>query len=105
MATLGSADTCTVTADDPRLASVAARVTVDIKGRVDITPQGDAELFLDDEPVTDVREWEPGMLLKAGDSSSAWPNRVSRTHTFLPRVRRPRLQPSASPVFPCPGRG
>ncbi|MCX4478601.1 FtsK/SpoIIIE domain-containing protein [Streptomyces cellulosae] len=68
VATLGSADTCTVTADDPRLASVAARVTVDIKGRVDITPQGDAELFLDDEPVTDVREWEPGMLLKAGDS-------------------------------------
>ncbi|AYL37532.1 FtsK/SpoIIIE domain-containing protein [Streptomyces sp. PDY-4] len=67
-ATLGSAETCTIVVDDPRLESVAARITVDLKGRVDVAPQGDVNLSLDDEPVTAVQEWEPGMLLKAGDS-------------------------------------
>ncbi|MFF3739825.1 FtsK/SpoIIIE domain-containing protein [Streptomyces sp. NPDC002566] len=68
VATLGSADTCTLGVEDVRLAAVAARVTVDIKGHVEIAPYGDALLYLDDEQVSAAQKWEPGVLLRAGDS-------------------------------------
>ncbi|MFF9330179.1 FtsK/SpoIIIE domain-containing protein [Streptomyces sp. NPDC014776] len=67
-ATIGSAAGNTLVVEDTGLAPVAARVTVDIKGRVEIAPHSGAELFLDDERVTAPQEWQPGALLKAGAS-------------------------------------
>ncbi|QUI33256.1 FtsK/SpoIIIE domain-containing protein [Streptomyces alfalfae] len=66
--TLGSLPGLTLTVEDPYLARYAARVTVDIKGRVEIAPYDGVSLKLDDEPVTGPREWLPGMLLASGES-------------------------------------
>ncbi|MEU9879298.1 FtsK/SpoIIIE domain-containing protein [Streptomyces phaeochromogenes] len=68
VSTIGSAPTATLSVEDPYLAPLAARVTADVKGRVEIAPIDGAELALDDEPVSEVREWQPGVLLKSGDS-------------------------------------
>ncbi|MCW8097329.1 FtsK/SpoIIIE domain-containing protein [Streptomyces tauricus] len=68
VSTIGSAPTATLSVEDPYLAQTAARVTVDVKGRVEIAPLGGAELVLDDEPVAAPREWQPGVLLKSGES-------------------------------------
>lgn len=66
--TIGSAPTATLCVEDPYLAQMAARVTVDVKGRVEIAPCDGAELTLDDEPVSGTQEWQPGVLLKSGES-------------------------------------
>ncbi|WP_406488687.1 FtsK/SpoIIIE domain-containing protein [Streptomyces phaeochromogenes] len=68
VSTIGSAPTATLSVEDPYLAPLAARVTADVKGRVEIAPIDGAELALDDEPVSEVREWQPGVLLKSGES-------------------------------------
>ncbi|MCX4235988.1 MULTISPECIES: FtsK/SpoIIIE domain-containing protein [Streptomyces] len=68
VSTIGSAPTATLSVEDPYLAQLAARVSVDVKGRVEIAPYDGAELFLDDEPVSAPREWQPGVLLKSGES-------------------------------------
>ncbi|MGI5197339.1 FtsK/SpoIIIE domain-containing protein [Streptomyces sp. CA-288835] len=68
VSTIGSAPTATLCVEDPYLAQMAARVTVDVKGRVEIAPCDGAELTLDDEPVSGTQEWQPGVLLKSGES-------------------------------------
>ncbi|WP_282794180.1 FtsK/SpoIIIE domain-containing protein [Streptomyces sp. CC224B] len=66
--TIGSAPGATLTVEDPSLAPFAARVTVDIQGRVEVAPGDGAALALDDEPVTGPRPWRPGELLASGAS-------------------------------------
>lgn len=68
VATIGSAASSTLAVEDGQLAPMAARVTVDIKGNIEIESHHGAELFLDGELVTGAQAWKPGMLLKAGDS-------------------------------------
>ncbi|WP_369211614.1 FtsK/SpoIIIE domain-containing protein [Streptomyces flavofungini] len=68
VSTIGSQPGQTLAVEDPYLARYAARVTVDIKGRVEIAPYDGVSLALDDEPVTGAREWVPGALLKSGES-------------------------------------
>jgi S-DNA-T family DNA segregation ATPase FtsK/SpoIIIE len=68
VSTIGSAPTATLSVEDPCLAQLAARVTVDIKGRVEIAPVEGVELALDDEPVSGPQKWQPGVLLKSGES-------------------------------------
>lgn len=68
VSTIGSAPTATLAVEDPYLAQTAARITVDIKGRIEIAPFDGVVLALDDEKMTGPQEWEPGMLLKSGES-------------------------------------
>ncbi|MEN8655910.1 FtsK/SpoIIIE domain-containing protein [Streptomyces sp. 21So2-11] len=68
ISTIGSATTSTVAVADPELPDNAVRVAIDAKGRVEVTPQGGAQVSLDDKPVTGAQEWHPGELLKAGES-------------------------------------
>jgi S-DNA-T family DNA segregation ATPase FtsK/SpoIIIE len=68
VSTIGSLPNSTLAVEDPYLAQYAARVTVDVKGRVEITPYDGVTLTLDDEPVTGPREWQPGVLMKSGES-------------------------------------
>ncbi|MGW1542432.1 FtsK/SpoIIIE domain-containing protein [Streptomyces sp. NPDC002309] len=66
---IGSASTNTLAVDDDVfLAPQAVRVSVDIKGNVEVTSVAGVELLLDDEPVTGARQWEAGMLLRTGES-------------------------------------
>ncbi|QEV19539.1 FtsK/SpoIIIE domain-containing protein [Streptomyces alboniger] len=68
VSTIGSMPGVTLAVDDPYVAQHAVRVTVDIKGRVEIAPYEGVTLTLDDEAVTGPREWQPGALMKCGES-------------------------------------
>ncbi|MFD9861975.1 FtsK/SpoIIIE domain-containing protein [Streptomyces alboflavus] len=66
--TIGSLPTATLSVQDPYLAPLAAKVTLDMEGRVMVVPGEGALLTIDDEPVSGPRHWQPGMLLKSGES-------------------------------------
>ncbi|SNX63188.1 S-DNA-T family DNA segregation ATPase FtsK/SpoIIIE [Streptomyces sp. TLI_55] len=70
-ATVGSAPTCSLPVSDLALPQVALRVTIDMKGETRLSPEGDAEVLLDDEPVTAGAAgtpWPLGGVVRVGDS-------------------------------------
>ena len=67
-ATIGSADTCTVTVQDPAMAATAARVSVGADGRVSLIGAPGSGLTLENEPVDSERPWPLRAQMKAGDS-------------------------------------
>ncbi|WP_432001877.1 FtsK/SpoIIIE domain-containing protein [Streptomyces sioyaensis] len=68
VATLGSGPACTLPVADPGLPPIAARVMVDVEGRITLAPQPEVELSLDDDPVTGEVAWPLGGVLRVGDS-------------------------------------
>ncbi|MFB7084875.1 FtsK/SpoIIIE domain-containing protein [Streptomyces sp. NPDC056296] len=66
---IGSSSTNSLSVtEDSHLAPQAARVSVDSRGGVKVTPASDVQLFLDGEQVSGTSVWHPGMLLSSGES-------------------------------------
>ncbi|MDF9813831.1 FtsK/SpoIIIE domain-containing protein [Streptomyces sp. SPB162] len=65
---VGSAEACTVSVDDPQLPPAALVISVDMSGAVKLTPQPGVPVLIDNAPVTGERAWPTGALVKAGSS-------------------------------------
>ncbi|MFJ2516927.1 FtsK/SpoIIIE domain-containing protein [Streptomyces griseoviridis] len=67
-ATMGSAPTCTLPVSDPSLPPVAFRLTIDLKGATRLSPEGGADVLLDDEAVEPGANWPLGGVVRVGDT-------------------------------------
>ncbi|MEU3841775.1 FtsK/SpoIIIE domain-containing protein [Streptomyces sp. NPDC028635] len=67
-ATAGTAPTCSLPLPDASLPQVALRLTIDLQGNVTLTPEGEAQIRLDDETVTGQTAWPLGGVVRVGDS-------------------------------------
>ncbi|MGW3494278.1 FtsK/SpoIIIE domain-containing protein [Streptomyces sp. NPDC001020] len=115
-ATVGSAGTCSLALPDTSLPPVALRLTIDIQGNTTLSPEGGAEVQLDDAAVTDKTAWPLGGVVRVGDSLLAL-DQVARPDAHLSPMsegglaynRPPRLSPLrprrrlAVPVRPTKG--